>query len=171
MSRTKLAAATIAAALLMAMLPAASASASAMSDDYAGRYYLAHMCPGNTAWQRLERVMFKGKSTVTAKQMHGKRLRQTRRALSNFQRVEYNGGRALLNPPLDWPTTDIANATKAVGLATVHDSNLAGRLRIRKGQRFINYWNNVFMPAVDDGTDKSSTARALLDLPPVGGGC
>ena len=71
-----------------------------MSQEYAGRYYLAQICPTNPAGDAVYRAAFRGKKVFRAKQMHGKRLRQTRRALAKYGRLEYAGGRELLNPPL-----------------------------------------------------------------------
>jgi hypothetical protein len=104
MSRSRCLLATIVAVLAVMLgtmaSPAVAAAPNAMSQEYAGCYYLAQICPTNPAGDAVYRAVFRGKKVFRAKQMHGKRLRQTRRALAKYGRLEYAGGRELLNPPL-----------------------------------------------------------------------
>ncbi len=148
-----------------------SGSATAMSMTSAGRYYLNSICPTNTAQAAVYRVMFRGKNVVRAKQMHGKRLRQTRRALLTLERREYNAGRRLLNPPSAWPSLEARRAARNMGTASVRQSRIISSLRGRSGRSFTTYWNNYYSPQETRLANLSRTARAYLDLPPNGQGC
>jgi uncharacterized membrane protein YdfJ with MMPL/SSD domain len=147
------------------------APASAMSNNYAGSYYLNSVCPSNPALDAVYRAIFHGKNVVRPKNMHGKRLRRTRRALLRYERVESAGGRYLLNPPSAWPTSDSAQATKNMGLAMVRQSQIVDHLRRVAGRRFIRQAVNWFEPQVNTLRDRSSVARDSLNLPPGPQGC
>jgi hypothetical protein len=172
MSRIRLAVATALLAVgvsLTATTPPATAT-SAMSQDYAGKYYLAQVCATNPVRDKVYRALFRGKNSLKAKQIKGKRLRQTRKALHRLERSDYNAGRRLLNPPGTWPTADITSAANAVANAAIRESKMASTLAKRRTKRFAHYFTHVFDPDTQF-QDASRNARALLDLPPNGEGC
>ena len=147
------------------------APASAMSNDYAGRYYLNSVCPTNPALNAVYQAIFHGKNVIRPKNMHGKRLRRTRRALLRYERLESAGGHYLLNPPSAWPTPESAQATNNMGLAMVRQSQIVDHLRKVAGKRWIHQANTWFDPQVTTLGNRSSTARDSLNLPPGPQGC
>ena len=145
------------------------APASAMGSKYAGRYYLNSVCPTDAPYFAVYRALFHGgKKVVRGKDMHGKRLRHTRRALGWYERSNSAGGHYLLNPPSAWPTSESAQATGNMGRAMLRQSQIIDNLRRLAGRNFIGAWNNYFVPQESTMSHDSSIARKALSLPPKG---
>jgi hypothetical protein len=161
MSRKILATAIVSIALAFSALPPAAA----MSPDYAGRYFLNSVCPGRAKAQALNSAVFHGKNNFTGKQMHGKRLRQARRALAAFKRAEYNGARWLQSPPSAWPSDNATTAVDRVARALAKEVIVVANLRQTKGKQFKRFWLNRFIPANQAFASASKSARASLALP------
>ena len=142
MSRRFLAVAIVAIALAFSALPPASA----MTTDYARQYFLNSVCPGRAKAVALNQAVFRGKSNFTGKQMHGKRLRQARRAVTAMRTAEANAAMWLRNPPSEWPSQDAAAAIAKAANALARETVVLGNLRTKAGKRFRSFWNNRFHP-------------------------
>ena len=142
-----------------------------MSSDYAGRYYLNSVCPINPAYDHFLKAATHGKRVTKAKQMHGKRLRRTRRALIVLERVVYNGARTLLNPPSAWPSDTTTQDVDNMANAMTREGQIIEVFRHKKGRGFIRAWNNYFDPQLARMSDLSNIARADLNLGANGAGC
>jgi hypothetical protein len=151
--------------LVLGLALSTEAPASALTVDEAVTHYLAQVCPQNPAIDAVNRAVFRGKHTFRARQMHGKRLRQSRRALRRLQRIEILGGNHLLSPPSAWPTPEVAQAMTAVGHALVTDGRMIVQLRKRAGRRFVRYWNTVWIPHEDVLFSLYDAADAALGVP------
>jgi hypothetical protein len=136
--------ATIVLSLTLAVSGAAPASA--MTPDYASQYYLNSVCPQIPAFNGVIRALFRGKTTLRPSQVHGERLRQTRRALLRLQRTDFNAASHLSNTPSDWPSTDSAAATHKVAIAMLRERLIIVELRTRSRRSFARYWNRMFLP-------------------------
>jgi hypothetical protein len=157
--------------LAAALALSAAAPAPAMTPEAAGTYYLASVCPINPALDRVDQTLFRGHATVRPRQLHGRRLRQVRRALAILQRAELRSVNRLSNPPSEWPD---AASTAAVASAAFADNNVAKiitRLRHSAGRRFVRIWNHQFEPQAERASKYSALARQSLGLPPPPQGC
>jgi len=151
--------------LSVALAFSALPPASAMTMDTAGTYFLNSVCPGRAKVVALNRAVFRNKANFTGKQMHGKRLRQARRAITAVKAAELNAVRRLRNPPSAWPSDEVATNAARVANTLARESIVLSNLRSRAGKRFKNYWVKVFIPANQAFASASRTARASLGLP------
>jgi len=152
--------------LVFALAFTTAAPASAFTVEQAQAFFLTQVCAPNNAIDQLNNAVFRGNPNFRPRKMHGKRLRQTRRALVRLARIERAVGLRLIAPPSSWPTPESAAATDALGRAFVIDGRILNKLRARAGVRFVRYWNNVMLPHNDLLIDLEVSAGNALGVAP-----
>ncbi len=115
--------------LVFALALSTAAPASAFTVEQAQAFFLAQVCAPNAAIDQLNNAVFRGNQAFRPRKMHGKRLRQTRRALVRLARIERAVGLRLIDPPSSWPSPESAAATDALGRALVIDARILNKLR------------------------------------------
>src|ERR1700712_541147 len=122
----------LAIALAFSALPPASA---AMTPDQSRTYFLNSVCPGRAKAIALNNAVFHKNANFKAKKLHGKRLRQIRRAITAMKTAESNAVTRLRNPPSTWPsdpaTTDVARVANTLA----HEAVVLGNMRPKAGKR------------------------------------
>ena len=140
-----------------------------MGTAKAGKYYLKSICPANKALERLQRVVFKGKNSISIAELK-RRLPEARTEAARYGRAVYKFARAAFNPPAPWPSSvdqlvdkyATSEARRSTTLSQMGQADTAsewGRLS-RRAARISNNTSGV-----------SAQFRARLELPPPGKGC
>jgi hypothetical protein len=155
--------------LLGSMTVAAAASADGeMTKEQAGRLYLAASCR-NDGGSRLNYAMFRGRSTVTMRQIRS-RMTAIKRAARHGSNAEYAFARSLKNPPAPWPV-DVQSPIATVSRLGLQMSTIYGNINYATSARGVLYWYNRFDSPLDRLPAPVRMIRANLNLPGPGHGC
>lgn len=140
-----------------------------MSVEQAGSYYLSAVCPVNAADHKFDYAMFRGRDSVTLRQMRN-RLAATKRAARADSNAHYTFARTLTNPPAAWP----ANVQPPVATLTTKSLRLSivyGHIAAARTARGVFYWYDRLAAPTRAAALPARTIRANLNLPNVGSGC
>lgn len=155
---------------MMAALPVVSATAALdgeMTDEQAGPVYLNAVCPSIRASDRFDRVVWRGRKTITWAELD-RRLPEIKRVSRAYGRASQKSSRRLFNPPAPWPADVDALVTKLADADARFSAWLMSMGEATTGREWNRYW--VRAKKVRYGT-WGSQIRARLGLPPAGEGC
>lgn len=143
---------------------ATAAETEVMTKKRAGEYYLTQVCRDNVAANRFHRAMCRGEDSVSAQEMRGERLRDTKEAASHTSLVAYRSARRLANPPAGWPEVARRDIARMVDSDMIVSNRYEAIGRALGAQQVFRRYDRL-METYHVGVRVSKRIRLALNLP------
>jgi hypothetical protein len=148
--------------MVMTVLVGGPATARAeMSQERAGRYYLASACSANAVADRFYRKIWKGRQTISTSEVR-RRLPELKKLSKGFAISEARFARRMLNPPAKWPEEVRPIVKRLANKTVIFATRRWKQAHVATAGRWL-YWNGQ-ANKVNFGR-LSARIRAKLDLP------